>query len=149
MTDEEIQIVQKTFDKVRPVADQVAAMFYARLFEIDPTARPLFKGDMTEQGKKLMQMLAIAVGGLKNPAAILQAVRDLGRRHKGYNVTEAHYDTVGAALLWTFGQGLGDEFTPEVEAAWTSAYTLLAGEMKAAARGQAPDAEQLAAGGPD
>jgi hemoglobin-like flavoprotein len=88
---------------------------------------------MNEQGKRLMQMIGIAVSSLKNPTAILEPVRELGRRHKSYHVTDAHYDTVGAALLWTLGQGLGEQFTPDVESAWTAAYVFLANEMKAAA----------------
>src|SRR6185369_14705006 len=95
--------------------------------------RALFKTDMTEQGKRLMQMIGIAVAGLSKPETIKAAVEDLGRRHVGYGVTDAQYDTVGAALLWTLGQGLGPAFTKDVEAAWTEAYTLLATIMKQAA----------------
>jgi hemoglobin-like flavoprotein len=133
MTNEQVLLVQQTFAKVAPIADQAAAMFYKRLFETDPSARALFKIDMTEQGRKLMQMIGIAVAGLSKPETIRAAVEDLGRRHVGYGVSEAQYDTVGAALLWTLGQGLGPAFTKEVEAAWTEAYTLLATIMKQAA----------------
>jgi hemoglobin-like flavoprotein len=133
MTNDQVLLVQQTFVKVAPVADQAAAMFYKRLFELDPSARALFKIDLTEQGKKLMQMIGIAVAGLSKPESIKAAVEDLGRRHVGYGVTDAQYDTVGAALLWTLGQGLGPAFTKDVEAAWTEAYTLLATIMKQAA----------------
>jgi hemoglobin-like flavoprotein len=133
MTNEQVLLVQQTFAKVAPIADQAAALFYKRLFETDPSARALFKTDMTEQGKRLMQMIGIAVAGLSKPESIKAAVEDLGRRHVGYGVTDAQYDTVGAALLWTLGQGLGPAFTKEVEAAWTEAYTLLATIMKQAA----------------
>jgi hemoglobin-like flavoprotein len=61
------------------------------------------------------------------------AVKELGLRHVGYGVKDEHYDTVGSALLWTLGQGLGDEFTTELEDAWTKVYQLLAGTMKEAA----------------
>jgi hemoglobin-like flavoprotein len=94
----------------------------------------MFKGDMKEQGKKLMSTLAIVVAGLANPNSILPAVQALGVKHNAYNVKDAHYDTVGKALLWTLEQGLGKEFTPDVKAAWTAAYTLLAGVMKDAAK---------------
>ena len=86
-----------------------------------------------EQKKKLMQTLGYAVAGLDNLDEIVPAVQDLGKRHVDYRVKPEHYDTVGAALLWTLGQGLGEEFTPEVEAAWTEVYTTLATVMKEAA----------------
>jgi hemoglobin-like flavoprotein len=133
VTNEQVLLVQQTFAKVAPITDQAAALFYKRLFELDPSARALFKIDMTEQGKKLMQMIGIAVAGLSMPESIRQAVADLGVRHVSYGVTEAQYDTVGAALLWTLGQGLGPAFTKDVEVAWTEAYTLLATIMKQAA----------------
>jgi hemoglobin-like flavoprotein len=133
LTNEQVLLVQQTFARVQPIADQAAALFYKRLFETDPSARALFKIDMTEQGRKLMQMIGIAVAGLSRPETIRAAVEDLGRRHVGYRVSEAQYDTVGAALLWTLGQGLGPAFTNDVEAAWTEAYTLLATIMKQAA----------------
>jgi hemoglobin-like flavoprotein len=133
MTNDQVLLVQQTFAKVAPIADQAAAMFYKRLFELDPSARALFKIDLTEQGKKLMQMIGIAVAGLSKPESIKAAVEDLGKRHVGYGVTDAQYDTVGAALLWTLGQGLGPAFTKDVEGAWTEAYTMLATIMKQAA----------------
>ena len=78
-------------------------------------------------------MITVAVKGLNRLDTIVPAVRELGRRHAGYGVTEAHYRTVGAALIWTLEQGLGDDFTPEVQAAWVDVYTLLADTMKQAA----------------
>ena len=110
-----------------------AELFYGRLFELDPELRPLFKGDMAKQGDKLMTTLAIAVRGLTNLDSIVPVVQQLGARHVGYGVKEKDYDTVGAALLWTLGQGLGDDFTPDVEAAWAEVYGLLATTMKDAA----------------
>ena len=107
-----------------------ATMFYDRLFVLDPSLRPLFKGDMAEQGKKLMAMIGTAVAKLDKLETIVPAVRDLGRRHATYGVLPWHYDTVGAALIWTPRQGLGETFTPPVEAAWTEAYTILATVMK-------------------
>lgn len=133
MDQESIRLVQQTWKQVDPIRDQAAALFYGRLFELDPSLRPLFKGDMAEQGRKLMNMLATAAMGLDRLDGIVGEVQALGRRHVAYGVQDAHYDTVGAALLWTLEQGLGDAFTPQVKAAWTDAYTLLAGTMKQAA----------------
>jgi hemoglobin-like flavoprotein len=92
---------------------------------------------MREQGAKLMKMINVAVNGLDRIESIVPAVQDLGRRHVGYGVKQAHYDTVGAALLWTLEQGLGDDFTPEVKEAWETVYGVLAGTRKEAAAAQA------------
>jgi nitric oxide dioxygenase len=135
MSPEQIQLVRSSFAAVAPIADQAGMMFYDRLFSIDPSLRPLFKDDVTEQSRALMKMIGVAVGGLDKLDTIVPAVQALGVRHAGYGVTDAHYDTVAAALVWTLGQGLGDDFTPEIEAAWVAAYTLLATTMQTAARG--------------
>jgi hemoglobin-like flavoprotein len=126
-------LVQKSFAMIAPIADDAAALFYGRLFEIDPSLRQMFQADLSEQRKKLMQMLAAAVKGLDRPDQLIPVVRDLGRRHAGYGVTDAHYDTVGAALLWTLEKGLGAAFTTEVKDAWTHVYMLLAATMRNAA----------------
>jgi hemoglobin-like flavoprotein len=133
MTPEQIQLVKTSFAAVAPIAEQAGLMFYDRLFTSDPSLRPLFKGDIAEQSRKLMSMIAVAVGGLDRLDTIVPAVQALGVRHAGYGVTPVHYDTVAGALLWTLGQGLGDGFTPEVEAAWVAAYTVLATTMQQAA----------------
>ena len=134
MKPETISAVQGTFAKVEPIADKAAVLFYGRLFELDPSLKPMFKGDMSEQGAKLMRMLGIAVRGLTDLDSIVPAVENLGVRHVAYGVKDEHYATVGAALLWTLEQGLGDDFTPEVKQAWTDVYTLLAQVMQDAAR---------------
>jgi len=135
MTKEQIQVVQHTFNKVKPISSTAAQLFYNRLFDVDPSVRALFKGDMNEQGAKLMQMIGVAVAGLGSPESIAPAVTELGRRHVGYGVDEGHYATVRATLLWTLKQGLGADFTPEVEVAWGTAYDFLATVMQQAAKG--------------
>ena len=135
MTPEQKRLVQTTWEMVVPIADQAAILFYDRLFTLDPELRPLFaRGDMAEQRKKLMQMITVAVRGLDRIGELMPAVEALGRRHAGYHVRERDYDTVGAALLWTLEQGLGEAFTPEVREAWTLTYGTLAGVMMAAQR---------------
>jgi hemoglobin-like flavoprotein len=126
-------LVRTSFAKVAPNADLAAGMFYDRLFAIDPALRPLFKGDMANQRRLLMTMIGTAVANLHQLDQILPAVRSPGQRHAGYGVKDGHYDTVASALLGTLAEALGDEFTPEVRAAWTLCYQTLAGEMKAAA----------------
>ena len=117
---------------MKPIQDDTARLFYARLCEIDPSTRPLFAStDMAKQGKKLVQMINVAVAELERLDAIRSALKDLGRRHDGYRVKEKHYESVGAALLWTLGQGLGEEeFTPKVEEAWGETYGTLTAIMK-------------------
>ena len=127
-------LVQESFAAVVPIADDAAVLFYRRLFELDPALQRMFRGDMTEQRRKLMQMLTAAVKGLDRLDQLVPVVEDLGRRHVGYGVADAHYDTVGAALLWTLENGLGDAFTAEVKDAWVAVYGLLAGTMKNAAK---------------
>ncbi len=131
------KLVQSTFAKVEPIAEAAAELFYNKLFELDPSLKPLFKGDMKAQGKKLMATLKLAVKGLDDLDKLVPVVQDLGRRHKGYGVEPAHYATVAEALLWTLGQGLEEAFTPEVKQAWTDVYTLLAETMIAAAATEA------------
>jgi hemoglobin-like flavoprotein len=133
MSPESQALVRDSFAKVVPIAPQAASMFYDRLFALDPALKPLFSGDMNEQGRKLMAMIGTAIANLGTLETIVPAIQDLGRRHATYNVQPEHYDTVAAALLWTLRQGLGDGFTPPVQAAWTEAYTTLAAVMKDAA----------------
>ena len=107
MTPDQIKAVQESFAKVVPISEQAAALFYGRLFEIAPAVKPLFRGDMKEQGHKLMATLAVVVGGLSNLQAILPAASALAKRHVGYGVSAADYAPVGEALLWTLERGLG------------------------------------------
>ena len=99
MTPEKIALVRDSWQHVLPIRDSAAKLFYGQLFELDPSLRSLFKGDMVEQGRKLMTMINMVVMRLDNLAPLLGAVEDLGRRHVGYGMTDAHYDTVGRALL--------------------------------------------------
>jgi hemoglobin-like flavoprotein len=141
MTPEQVALVQQSFAKVAPIADQAAAMFYDRLFEIAPQVKTLFPADMTEQRRKLMATLAIVVTGLSNLESILPAASALATRHVAYGARAEHYPVVGAALLWTLEKGLGDAWTKEVADAWIAAYTLLSGSMINQAYGRPQAAE--------
>ncbi|MGA0569444.1 globin family protein [Variovorax sp. VNK109] len=144
MTPQQISLVQSSFAKVVPIAEQAAALFYARLFELAPEVRPLFKGDMAEQGRKLMAMLGMVVNGLTRLETIVPAAQKLGERHNAYGAKPEHYAVVGAALLDTLAKGLGDDFTPEVRDAWTEAYGTLAGVMVDAQKAAAEKAPEVA-----
>jgi len=134
MTPQQIALVRDSFKHVLPIREQAAALFYGRLFEIAPETRSLFKSDIRTQGVKLMAALTMVVNSLDRLDRIVETVQVMARRHVHYGVTEAQYDTVGQALLWTLHQGLGEAFTAEVEEAWATAYGALAGVMIAAAR---------------
>jgi hemoglobin-like flavoprotein len=133
----QVVLVQESWEKVVPIADVAAQLFYDRLFELDPSLRPMFTSDMTEQRKKLMQMITVAVRGLTRLDELVPAVEALGARHGAYGVTESHYATVAEALLWTLQRGLGDAFTDDVKAAWTETYVTLATVMQRGARPKA------------
>lgn len=130
MTPQQAALVQSSWEQVLPIQDTAAELFYGKLFSLDPALKPLFKGEMKEQGRKLMTMITVAVRGLDNLSALVPAVQNLGKRHVGYGVKTEDYGTVGIALLWTLEQGLGPAFTPEVKAAWTEVYTVLATTMQ-------------------
>jgi hemoglobin-like flavoprotein len=130
MTEDQKKLIRSSFAQIAPNAQAVAAQFYERLFILDPTLKPLFKGDMTDQGRKLMAMIGIAVAHLDRLDEIVPAVQQLGARHAGYGVPTESYDTVGAALAWTLAQGLGDDFTSEMAAAWSDCYATIAAVMQ-------------------
>jgi hemoglobin-like flavoprotein len=141
MTPDQVKAIQESFAKVVPISEQAAALFYGRLFEIAPASKPLFRGDIEEQGRKLMGMLGAVVNGLGNIETILPAASALAKRHVDYGVKATDYEPVGAALLWTLEQGLGAQWTSEVKAAWTEAYTILADFMICEAYGRSAAAE--------
>jgi len=134
MTPEKITLVKTSWAKVKPIAETAAELFYGKLFEIDPSLKSMFPADMKEQGRKLMAMINTAVNALDKLETIVPAVQDLGRRHVDYGVKDEHYDTVASALIWTLGEGLGDDFTDEVKEAWVETYTILATTMMDAAK---------------
>lgn len=137
MQQETITLVQESWKKVAAIAPQAAALFYRNLFEADPALKPLFKGNMEDQGKKLMLMIGAAVGKLDDLGTLVPILQGLAKRHVDYGVKEAHYQTVGAALLKTLEQGLGADFTPAVKSAWTAVYGVMAEVMIAASKSPA------------
>jgi nitric oxide dioxygenase len=141
MTPEQVKLVQQSFAQVVPIADKAAEIFYDRLFELAPAVKPLFRGDMAEQRRKLVATLAVVVGGLSDLPSVLPAASALAKRHVGYGAQPEHYPVVGEALLWTLARGLGPQWTPDVAAAWTVAYTTLSGYMIEQAYGRPQAAE--------
>ena len=132
MNPADIDRVQASFQRLAAAPQALAADFYARLFGLDPSLRPLFRDDLGSQGRKLTAALAHVVHGLGRLDTILEDVRNLVRRHAAYGVEPSHYGTVGEALLATLEARLGPDFTPDLRAAWTEAYARVAGAMMAA-----------------
>lgn len=141
MTSDQVALVQDSFRKVVPISDVAADLFYGRLFEVAPEVKPMFKGDIKEQGRKLMATLGVVVAGLTRLETVLPAASALAKKHVSYGVKAEHYPIVGGALLWTLERGLGDAWKPELADAWTTAYGTLSGYMIAEAYGPAQAAE--------
>jgi hemoglobin-like flavoprotein len=141
MTPDQVKLVQESFAKVVPISETAAELFYGRLFEIAPQVKAMFPADMTEQRRKLMMMLAAVVNGLGDLPSILPAASALATRHVSYGAKAEHYPVVGAALLWTLEKGLGDGWTHDVAAAWTTAYGTLSVYMISEAYGRPQAAE--------
>ena len=134
VTSRQKTLVQESFASIEPILEDVTALLYGRIFELDPSARRLFPQDMASQYRKVSQMLTAAVKGLDHLDQLVPVLQDLGRRHAAYGVTQSHYDTGGAALMWTFEKGLGSAFTPELKEAWASVWGLLTTTMYEATR---------------
>ena len=153
MTPDQIPIVRESWPAVAADAGTLALHFYRRLFEIDHGAARLFAHvDMEAQRKKLVQALAVVVASLDDPDRLLNAVGALGKRHVHYGVEDHHFDSVGEALIDALHAVLGAGFTPDVQAAWLEAYTLVASVMRRAlVRAAAPhlaETDQEPAGSP-
>ena len=131
VTPKQVRLVQETFERVVPIADKAAALFYDRFFALDPSLEQLFDVEMDEQGEKLMETLAWVVRQLGEPESFVDEVRELGRRHVSYGVKPEDYRTMREALFWMLAQALEDAFTDEVADAWAAAYALLAETMLA------------------
>lgn len=133
----QIDLVQDSFAAVVPITDSTAAEFYRRLFELAPDTKSLFRGDMTQQGRKLFLTLATVVDALDRLDTIVPVARELAIRHVTYGAKERHYAAVGSALIETLRAGLGPAFDHDTEAAWLTAYTILSDTMLAAVRDKA------------
>lgn len=140
MTPHQTHLVRSSFEPLKPLANSVAQAFYAQLFARDPALRALFRGDLAEQGERLMQMMGAAIQLLDHPASLRPVLLKLGQRHAGYGVVHAHYASVGAALLDTLAAGLGDAFTAEVREAWATMYAVVAQTMQEGAATDLPQA---------
>ncbi len=146
LTDADKRDIVRSWRLVVPIAETAAELFYKRLFELKPEYVELFPADMSGQRRKLVTMLSFIVKSLDwmqedweeeiDPEDDLAlVVLAMGRRHASlYKIPDESYDFVGAALIWTLEQGLGDAFTPDLQDSWTRLYKLLATTMKIGGR---------------
>ncbi|MFN8012724.1 MAG: globin family protein [Holophagaceae bacterium] len=132
ITTRQRDLVRGTWQQILPVQAAASAIFYDRLFRLDPTLRPLFPTDLKGQRVKLMGALDFIVGNLGDPERLVPVLEDLGRGHRRFGLAAKDFDLVGEALMWALKQGLGTAFTPEVREAWATAYALVADIMLAA-----------------
>jgi len=126
----QIELVQRSWRGILPIRDTFAEVFYGKLFSLDPSLKPLFRGEMQDQGRNLAAVISIAVTGLSRLETITLAIQELGRRHAAYGVRHRHYDSFAEALMWTLAHSLGEAFTDDVKDAWAAAYRVLAETMK-------------------
>ena len=125
-------IVQQSWTKIIPIRDDAAALFYTRLFELDPSLRSRFKGDVTEQTRTWGTMVSIAVANLERPFILLPTLYSLGAQQEKNGIQAHHYDIAGIALLDTLQCVLGEAFTPEIRAAWANGYRAITNVLKTA-----------------
>jgi len=148
MTPHQIHTIRQTFALIEPRAEVMALIFYQRLFALDPSLRPLFRGNIEDQGQKLVQMLGVAVALLDQPFALEPSLEVLGRHHASYGVEDRHYDIVGEALLDTLGECLGRAFTREAMDAWAAFYVIVANAMQHGAASASGDSRAVAISSP-
>jgi hemoglobin-like flavoprotein len=135
MDEKTIGLLQASFAEVMVIRSQAAALFYERLFALDPALKPLFHDtDMRSQEMKLMAALALVVGKLRQLGEVIPVLEGLAVKHVAYGVEEHHYATVGQALIQTLSLAFGERFTPELRSAWLTAYGTISGVMIAAAK---------------
>src|SRR5918995_6987732 len=129
LTDHDIRLLQSSSDLVRPIAETAGLLFYERIFPLAPATRALFDDDLPRQAARTMAAVGTVVDGLPDLDRVTTFLVRLGARHVRYGVQPEHFDVVGAALLWTLEQGLGDLFTPPTRDAWIAAWDVIANAM--------------------
>jgi nitric oxide dioxygenase len=129
MKPEKLQLVLGSLSVIQPIADIITASFYKRLFEIEPAAQALFKGDMKRQGSMFITTLSLAANGLSRVEDVMPAVGTLGQRHAGYGVKPEYFQPFREAFLWALEHHLGDQFNADVKSAWTEAFDTLSEAM--------------------
>ena len=126
LTPQQRALVKHTFTHIAPNHDNVARLFYDKLFEIAPELQPMFTHSMDMQRAKVMQMLAALVAAMDDPSHFSRMARELGKRHVDYGVLRNQYTLVEQALMWALEEACPDVMNTAALAAWKAAYALIA-----------------------
>lgn len=137
MTQRQQQLVRDSFEAVAPLAGPLAKLFYGRLFAVNPSLRGMFRGDIGEQGKKLVAMLDSCISCADRLDQVAPKLRQLGHDHVAYGAKPEHYPQVAAALLWSLGQALEQQFDSETREAWATLLNVISDQMLAGAASRA------------
>lgn len=129
MTSTQIQLVQQSWEKIKPQGQLAAELFYQKLFETAPQVRHLFKQDISEHAGKLASMLTYVVSRLDKLDTVIDDVRKLAIRHNQYGAKPEHYAVVGQCLIATLEVGFNKEWNDELKEAWVTAYGILSDAM--------------------
>jgi len=143
LTPEQKRLVKLSLNNLLPASDVAAGLFYSKLFELEPSLRHMFMGDMQGQERKFVNMLSIVIANLDRIEQVTPAIEALGRRHSGYGVEARHYETFGTALLWAVEQTAGPDSLSGTKEAWQALFSYLAGIMQKAAADEAVNPAQL------
>jgi hemoglobin-like flavoprotein len=130
MTPEQKWMVRRSFPAIATLSRAISMLFYGRLFQVDPSLRPMFKQDIEVQGRKLMDMLSALMSHIDSIEDMIPLLKALGQRHVGYGVRPEHYPLVANSLIWAIAMALDEEFDPELRNAWKTLIELVAGVMK-------------------
>ncbi|EKV03296.1 hemoglobin-like flavoprotein [Leptolyngbya sp. PCC 7375] len=118
-----VELLEQSFELVKPKADQFVGSFYNNLFTDYPAAKPLFEhSDMAKQQQMLKGALVMVIENLRKPEVLSNALKGLGARHVKYGALPEHYPLVGNSLLKTLEQYAGDAWTSDLKEAWAGAY---------------------------
>jgi NAD(P)H-flavin reductase/hemoglobin-like flavoprotein len=134
--DDMVALIRSSFALVAPQSEELARHFYATLFSRAPETRDLFPVNMEVQRSRLLRALVHVVQMVDRPDELVPFLEQLGRDHRKFGVLAEHYDAVGAALLSAVGEYAGTAWTPQIEKAWTDAYGIVAGAMRASTQAE-------------
>lgn len=142
MTPAQLRLLQRSYAKIEPIADQFGTIFYERLFTIAPEIRPLFRSDLKAQQAKFMKVIAevvqlhlrsiisLPVTAQAANSAVLPGAFWSGKLHAAYGVRMEDYEIMKSALTWALEKTLGDECNEDIKAAWGTAYDIVVGAMQ-------------------
>lgn len=129
LSEQTIAIIKQITPVVAANAEAITRRFYQRMFAGDPQVKQFFNQAHQQSGGQ-QQALAGAIcayfANIDNLGALGPAVEIIAQKHCSLNIQPEHYPIVGKHLLAAIGDVLGEAVTPEIVAAVTEAYGVLA-----------------------